>query len=133
MGLLDGELATSIYDGFKGRLLTGTIRQRTVPDSGALDANGDPVDLASTDVSLEGFFDNYDLAYMKRASLPDDSVKVCIFAKSCPDTTPTRDDIVRMRRAGIDYWFQLRRVMIDPAGALWECPDAFEIPAPEDA
>lgn len=130
MGLLDGDLAESIFRGFKGRLLAGILRQRAVPDSGALDALGDPEDLAQVDTSLEGFFEDYDAAYIARAALPKDSVKVCIFAKSCPDVTPTKDDLVRLTRAGIAYWFQLRRVQSDPASALWECPDAFRIPEP---
>ena len=130
MGMLDGDLAQSIYDGFRGVLLAGIIRQRAVPDSGGLDAHGDPLDLTPTDTELEGYFENYDSMYLARSGLPADSVKVAIFAKSCPAIIPTKDDLVKLTRGGVDRWFQLRRVQTDPAQALWECPDAFEIEEP---
>lgn len=133
MGILDGEIASSIYAGFKGKLLSGLIRQRAVPDSGALDDRGDPIDIATTETMLEGFYEDYDASYLARSGLPQDSVKVNIFAKSCPDVTPGRDDLVKLTRAGVEHWFQLRRVRTDPAVALWECIDAFAIPEPESA
>lgn len=130
MGLLDGDLAQSIYDGFKGRLSTGVIRQSEVPTSGALDQYGDPADLATTDTALEGFFEEYDAMYITRAGIPKDSVKVNIFAKSCPGITPRKGNLVKLTRGGVDRWFQLRRVQTDPAQALWTCPDAYEIGTP---
>lgn len=130
MGILDGSLAQSIYDGFKGKLLSGIIRQEVAPESGALDDLGDPIDLASTDTTIEGFTENYDALYISRSGLPKDSIKVNIFAKSCDGITPTRDNLVRFEQAAVSTWYQLRRVQIDPAGALWQCPDAFEVPAP---
>ena len=130
MGMLDGDLATSIFDGFRGRLSVGLLRKRAVPESGGLDARGDPIDTVPTDKPIEGFYEDLDSAYMARAGLPADSVKVNIFAQSCPGVVPGRDDVVKLTRASVDHWFQLRRVQIDPAGALWVCPDAFEIPEP---
>lgn len=131
MGLLDGPLAESIYQGFKGKLLTGSIRQRAPAESTALDEYGDPLDLIPTETDIEGFAENYDALYLARSGLPTDSVKVNFFAKSAPGITPSTDDLVRLRQAGVDTWYQLRRVKIDPAGVLWECPDAFEVAAPE--
>lgn len=131
MGILDGTLADQIYKGFKGKLLTGSIRQRSALASTALDSYGDPIDLDAVETDCEGFTEDYDSLYRARAGLPEDSVKVCIFAKSCPGVRPTKDDVVRLRQAGSDTWYQLRRVQTDPATALWECPDAFVIPAPD--
>lgn len=129
MGFLDGSLAQSIYDGFKGRLLTGTIRQSAAPDSGVLDDRGDPIDTVETDTALEGFTENYDDAFMARAGIPGTDLMVNIFAKSCPSITPGKDDRVAMVQAGVTTWYQLRRAKIDPAGALWVC-QAFKIPDP---
>jgi hypothetical protein len=130
-GILDGSLADAIYAGFKGRLLTGLIRQSEPPVSGALDALGDPIDLATTDTAIEGFYEDYDSAYLARAGIPGDSVKVSIFAKSAPDIEPGKDDIVKLVQAGSALWFQVRRVQTDPAKALWVLPDAFRIPDPD--
>lgn len=132
MGLLDGDLAQSIYDGFKGRLLTGIIRQEAVPVSGGLDGKGDPVELTPADTAIEGFYEDYDAMYLARSGLPKESVKVSIFAKSAPTIIPKRDDKVRLDQAGVETWYQLRRVQTDPAKALWTCPDAFVISAPDE-
>lgn len=128
MGLLDGDLAQAIYDGFKGRLLSGIIRQRTT--SGGLDSYGDPVGQSSSDSTIEGFVEEYDDSYIANAGIPKDSIKVNIFAKSADGVRPSRDDIVRFDRGATSTWYQLRRVKTDPAEALWVCPDAFEIEAP---
>lgn len=129
MGILDGSLASSIYKGFKGKLLTGSLRQLVTPESGGLDEFGDPQDGTPVYTAIEGFVDDYDDAYRARAGIPDTDTSVNIFAKSCPGVTPTKDDICRMRQAGVDTWYQLRRVKVDPAGALWVC-QAFVIPEP---
>jgi hypothetical protein len=130
MALLEGDLAQAIYDGFKGRLLRGVIRQFQSSESGSLDEYGDPIDLAPVDTAIEGFVEDYDAMYLARAGLPENSIKVNIFAKSAPSITPTRDDLVRFDRAGVSTWYQLRRVQTDPALAMWTCPDAFEIEDP---
>jgi hypothetical protein len=130
VGILEGSLAEQIYKGFKGRLLSGIIRQRAVPTSGALDTYGDPIDLAPVDTALEGFTEDYDDAFRARAGIPGTDLKVNIFAKSCPAITPGKDDLVKFTRAGVAEWYQLRRVKVDPAGALWEC-QAFRIKDPE--
>jgi len=129
MAILDGDIASAIFKGFKGKLLTGLIRQRTVPSSGALDQYGDPIDLEATDTAIEGFVENYDDAYRARAGIPETDLQVNIFAKSAPAITPGKDDIVKFTRGTVDTWYQLRRVKTDPALALWQC-QAFEIEAP---
>lgn len=129
MGLLDGDLAQQIYEGFRGKLLTGIIRQEAIPSSGALDSYGDPIDAQDVDTAIEGFSAAYNDAFRARAGIPEQDVKVCIFANSCPGITPSKDDKVRIDRAGVSTWFQLRKVGIDPAKAMWVC-QSFEIAEP---
>ena len=129
MGFLDGDLASQIYKGFKGKLLIGVIRQRALADSGALDALGDPIELAATDTAIEGFVENYDTAYAAKAGIPQTDIAVNIFGKSCPGVVPGKDEIVRFRQGGIDTWYQLRAAKTDPALALYSCR-AFVIPEP---
>lgn len=130
MGILDGDLAASIYEGFAGELLTGTIRNYTTPESGALDQYGDPVELATVSSSIEGFVENYDAAYRMRAGIPETDMKVNWFAKSAPGIVPVQDSIISMVQAGAATWYQVRRVMADPALALWTC-QSFVIPDPD--
>jgi hypothetical protein len=130
MSLLEGDLAQAIFNGFQGRLLRGVIRQFRSSESGSLDEYGDPIDIVSIDTPIEGFTEDYSVMYLARAGLPDNSIKVNIFAKSAPGITPGTDDLVRFDRAGVSTWFQLRRVQTDPAVALWVCPDAFQIEDP---
>lgn len=130
MGLLDGGLATSIYRGFKGRLLSGEIRQYVAPQSGGHDEFGDPAaTLVPVDTAIEGFTEDYDDAYAARAGIPGTDFKVNIFAQSAPAITPGKDDTGYFTRAGVKEWFQLREVRTDPAKALWTC-QAFSIPEP---
>lgn len=133
MGLLDGELAQSIYDGFKDKLLTFAYRERTVPDSGALDELGDPLDLASDDTDCQGFIDEYSAFTRAQAGIPDTDLKVCLFGKSLPGVTPKREALVHVTGPTgsiyYDRWFQIRERGIDPAGALWEC-QSFEVAEP---
>lgn len=129
MSLLEGDLATSIYNGFKGKLLTGVIRKRDIADSGALDSRGDPELGVPVDHPMEGFSENYDDAFRARAGIPITDFKVNVFGKSLPGVTLGKDDIGYFTRNGVQEWFQLRRVTKDPAGALWTC-QAFEIPGP---
>lgn len=129
MSMLNGSVATAIYKGFKGKLLTGTIRQYSSPASGALDEYGDPIDLAATNTSIEGFVDAYSAFYAAQAGIPETDLKVCIFGKSCPGVIPTKDDVVKFTQAGSATWYQIRAVAVDPALALYEC-QAFVIPEP---
>jgi len=130
MGILDAaELATSIYEGFTGELLTGTIRNFTPPTSGALDRRGDPVELSKDDVAIEGFVENYDEAYRARAGIPETDLMVNWFSQSAPSVLPKKDSLISMTQDGVTTWYQVRRVKTDPAHALWSC-QSFIVKAP---
>lgn len=128
MGILDGQLAQAVYAGFKGKLKTGLIRQEIAPASGALDGNGDPIDVSPVFTKIEGFTDQYSAFYKAQAGIPDTDLKVCWFAKSAPGVTPGRDDKIKIGAT----WYQVRDYRVDPATALWEC-QSFEIEPPADA
>jgi hypothetical protein len=59
MGMLDGDLAAALYNGFKGKLLSGEIVRNVGATSSDLDAHGDPTDVGQDRWEVEGFFDNY--------------------------------------------------------------------------
>lgn len=124
-GLLTGKIAKAVFKGFKGKLLTGTLRHDE--PSTTLDENGDPTSVVITRPSIEGFTDEYTAFYRAQAGIPETDLKVNIFAESSPGLTPTKDDRVTF----LSVWYRLRRVKVDPAGALFEC-QAFEIPTPSD-
>lgn len=117
VSLLEGDLAKAIYDGFKDKLLSGEVRRKRLPISGALDAHGDPVELESQTWQIQGFIDNYSRFTRAQAGIPDSTLKVCVFAQSAPDWTPRKDDWVRLGT----QWTQLAGgpLEIDPAGAMW--------------
>jgi hypothetical protein len=135
MGMLDGGLAQSIYDGFQGQLLQLSLRKSTQPTSGGLDDAGDPlVPPEPADLPCEGFIDLYSAFTRAQMSIPGTDLKLCIFGKSLPDgTVPAKDDICQVTGpAGSIYygrWYQLRDADCDPAGALW-VSQSFEIKAP---
>lgn len=115
-GLLEGQLAKAIYDGFKNKLLKGTLK-RLVPV--ALNAKGDPSTTTEQTWSIQGFVDGYSEFFRIQTGVPDTDAKVCIFAKSLPDgTRPKKDDLVELP-AGT--WYRLVSINVDPATALWEC------------
>lgn len=126
MGLLTGDLAQAIFNGFKGLLLTGELRREV--KSGVLDEYGDPVGNTIEYYSIEGFVDEYNNFYQSQAQIPETDLKLSIFAKSSPGLTPLKDDKVIMN----NVWYQLRSVATDPATALFEC-QAFVISPPVDA
>lgn len=127
MGMLDGDIAKSIYAGFTGKLLSGEVRRKTRPSSGANDDHGDPVDLDTEIWQIEGFFDDYSRFTRAQAGIPDSTIKACVFAQSAPDWTPHKDDMVRLGT----QWSRLAGgpLGIDPAGALWTL-DAEKCEAP---
>lgn len=129
MGLLTGDIANTVYRSFKGKLLSGIIRQLSIPESGGLDGNGDPIDAAPIDTACEGFDDNYSEYFERRFEIPDGDVVIGIFAKSIPGVTLSKDDRVRFDRPEGSEWYQLRKTKIDPARALWQC-QAYPIPDP---
>jgi len=122
--LLEGQIAKAIYAGFKGKLLTGTLR-REIP-GGSNDEHGDPETITVSTYDLQGFADEYSDAFKAQAGIPVADLKVCIFAQSL-SVRPAKDDQVRFGST----WYQLRKVATDPATALWTC-QAFEIPEPID-
>ena len=129
MGLLDHDLAKAIYAGFKGKLLKGVLRKMVAPVSGGQDRYGDPIGAEPALLDIEGFDEAYSAMFRAQAGIPDSDVKVNIFAQSIPGVTPSKDDTVKLVRAGVATWYQIRRVDRDPATALWTC-QSFEIPEP---
>lgn len=111
MGLLDGQIKNAIASGFRGKLLTATIRKETVTSR---DANGDPVTTA-TNYAAQGARSDYSAFYKKQAGIPDDDVQIILIAGLC-DAVPERGDQVKISGA----WYQVRRVKIDPASASYE-------------
>lgn len=123
VGLLEGQLAKAIYNGFKGKLLKGTLYRTPVALS--VDDKGDPIPTTPTAYPIQGFDDMFSAFYRASFGIPDTDVKINIFAQSMPGVTPQKDDVVHFPARG---WFQLRIIRTDPAQALWEC-QAYKIPA----
>lgn len=135
VGLLDGDLQRAIYEGFKGRLLTGTVRRYSAPQSGALDDRGRPIDGSEYEEwAVEGFRDEYSRYTMEQAGIPATDYKVCILAGSAPSWSPKLGDLVLLSPATGAYWSRLRGgkggIRTDPATALWEL-QAFPAESPE--
>lgn len=125
-GLLDGDLAKSIYRGFRGKLRAGVIRRALVPAGSELDAHGDPVALAPQLTALEGFAEGYSRFTRAQAGIPETDVKLSIFAASMPGIVPAIGNQVRLDRRDAgrvsSIWYQIKGpVDIDPAGVLYEC------------
>lgn len=125
MGLLDGDIAKQIFAGFKGKLLKGTLRVET--ESMGNDEYGDPLATTITTHAMEGFTDEYSAFFRAQSGIPDTDLKVCIFAQSMPGMTPAKDDKAKFR----NQWYQIRKVDVDPADALYIC-QSFSISAPID-
>ena len=130
VGLLDGDLQSAIYEGFRGRLLSGALRRQVTGESTALDSHGDPIDLAPELIPLEGFIDYYSAFARAQAGIPDTDLKVCILAGSAPSLTPRLGNQVRFDFATGARWFEIKGPCdTDPATALWVCR-SFECEAP---
>lgn len=126
VGLLDGDLRDAIYQGFRGRLLSGALRRPAIPTSTNLAPNGDPLDSGyDDDVPIEGFNDQYSAFVRAQPGFPQTDLKLCIFGGSAPNLTPKANDLVRWDRPTGAQWFRLREgdgaIRVDPATALWEC------------
>lgn len=120
--LFESQIADLIYKGFKGKLLTGTLRRET---SSSLDSYGDPASPTVTSYDFEGIREDFDAAYAARAGIPITDVKILIIAGSI-EVQPTKDDKVFIR----NRWHQVRRIIsIDPASATYTL-QAFEVEAP---
>lgn len=126
MGLLDGDLARTVYAAFRGKLKSGVLRITDVPDDAVLDDYGDALG-TPRDLPIEGFTENYDAAYAARAGYPRTDLVVNIFAQSIPGIEPPKDAKVGIGPAGARQWYQIREAKTDPATALWQCR-SFAIP-----
>lgn len=110
---LEGQIAKAIYNGFKGRLLKGTLTRSVA--SGGLDEYGDPVTVTPQSYGCEGIVENFSAFYRAQAGIPDTDVSILILAQSIA-TVPTKDDTVTFRGAT----YQIREVLdIDPANATY--------------
>lgn len=119
---LEAQIKKAIYQGFRGKLLKGTLR-REQPSS--VDTLGDEVQGAPATYSFEGIRENFDAAYAAKAGIPVTDVKILIIAGSI-SVEPKQNDKVQIRGA----WHQVRRILaIDPASASYSL-QAYEIPDP---
>lgn len=125
-GLLTGKLAKQVYKGFKGKLLKGELRRETSGDN--LDEFGDAIGPTPQYFAIEGYTDEFSAFYKEKAGIPESDLIVAIFAQSSPGLVPQKDDKVTYKGT----WYQLRKIKVDPADALYEC-QAFEILPPIDA
>lgn len=108
---LESQIRNAIASGFKGLLLTGTIRRETV---GSVTGEGDPV-TTFKDYPFEGIRDHFSAQYAISAGIPITDVRILIIAGLCP-IAPNQDDKVKIGGS----WYQVRRVMeIDPATASY--------------
>jgi len=115
-GLLEGEIAKRVYAGFKGKLLSGTLRRVSPDESGGLDEFGDPSSQSVATWTCQGFLDEYSEFIRAQAGIPDTDLKINIFAASLPSgVRPLQGDQVQFRGT----WYQLRNADTDPAQALW--------------
>lgn len=112
MGLLDGQIRKAIADGFRGKLLTGTLRKVT---STGRAANGDPT-TSTADYAVQGFIETYSVFTIIAAGIPENDTKITLIAGLC-GAEPSIGD--RLYLSG--KWFQVRKVDKDPAGATFEC------------
>ncbi len=126
VGLLDGQLASQIYAGFRNKLQKATLWRSVAAVSAGLDARGDPIATDPVTWGCQGFHDNISDFFKMRAGIPEDDSLVCLFSKSLPaGVVPQKDDKVNLAGS----WWQLRRVSTDPAAALYSC-QAFICAAP---
>jgi len=118
---LESEVRNAVAAGFKGLLLTGTIRRETVL---SLSAEGDPI-TSFVDYTFEGIRDSFSAWFIASSGIQATDSRILIIAGLCP-IVPTQDDKIKIGGS----WFQVRRVVeIDPAGATYTLA-GFAIPAP---
>lgn len=120
--LLETQIRKAIGQGFKGRLLKGTLR-RTV--SAGVDAKGDETNLTTTDYTFDGIRENFDKRYALQAGIPITDVRILIIADSLA-VQPVAGDKIKIR----DEWFQVRGILaIDPASASYNL-QAYSVASP---
>lgn len=123
-GLLEGQLAKAIFQGFKGKLLKGTLRRDVVAESAGLDDLGDPNATDPQTFSGEGYVDSKVERFARVAGIPTLDGTVYFFGASLP-TTPLKGDKAFMA----SQWWEVHAVQNDPATALWAL-GCTSIPAP---
>lgn len=122
---LESLIRDKINQGFKGRLLAGTLRRETVA---SVDPEyGDAIPGTPETYSFNGARLEYDERFRMQAGIPENDSNILIIAGSLA-TTPAEDDLLLLR----SQWFQIRKVRGDPANAAWEC-QSFEVPAPSES
>lgn len=126
---LDTMIRKAVAQGFKGRLLRGTLQREVY---GSVNDFGDPVISSTETYTCEGIRDSFDARFAAAAGIPTTDVRILLISGLIsPTTTPRKDDKIRMRDAtGAQKWHQVRAVLtVDPANAhiVLQC---FEIPDP---
>jgi hypothetical protein len=118
-GLLDG-LAADIAGALNGQLYAGTLRKQ-VP-TGAKNEYGDPI-TTPVDYAVQGFLDTYSAIMIMAAGIPATDVKLVMIAGLCGAVPAIADKVMIGGKV-----YQLRNVVIDPAGATYTC-QAFAVPS----
>lgn len=103
----------AIADGFRGKLLKGTLIK--VNTTGRDPTNGDPVTTTAS-YPVQGFRDVYSQFYRAQAGIPDEDVRITLIAGLC-GAEPAIGDKVTI--AG-GTW-EVRKIGgVDPAGATFD-------------
>lgn len=113
---LAGSLANAIAAGFRGKLLTGTLRKVT---TASRDSYGDPV-VTTADYDVQGLVENYDATVRARAGIPATDSKITLIAGLCGAAPSIGDRIVFNAGVYAGQSWRVRDVAIDPAGATFE-------------
>lgn len=117
------QIRTGIQKGFKGKLRTGTLRQRT--PSGVANSKGDPTSFTYTTLSVDCFVEEYSTFYKQQAGIPETDVKVVVIGGSLGAVRPKKSDEIQIE----GRWYRVRRPTTDPAEATWML-QSFEIADP---
>lgn len=102
--LLETQVRKLVAQGFKGRLLTGTLRRET--PSGVVNGLGDPTGPTVTTYTFDGIVDTFNAAFAATAGIPVTDVRILIIAGSL-SVEAKKDDKVKIR----NEWFQLRQLI----------------------
>lgn len=112
---LAGSLSKQLAKGFKGRLLSGTVRRYTF----TRDTKGNPEPTGKTDYTFaSGIREDFDARWRTQAGIPDTDVGILILLGSISITPGQNDDIMFNSGPYAGAWYHVRQVLsIDPAGA----------------
>jgi len=112
------QIPKQIYQGFRGKLRSGTLRRHSNDPLLALDENGETATPLIETWSCQGFVDNYSKFLRAQAGIPDSDMQINIFASSLTSgVVPKIQDYVTFAGG----WYQLKVPQTDPAVALWTC------------